>query len=148
MKIINAGNKHITAAAKILFEEYYSSLAIAKKTLRAWIKKNQCFVAIENRKVVGVLRYTRDFSHYANYIEDIAVPKRHRGRGIARELLQKFIEVSKKETPKRQKYALSSTDTSNKISRKMHLKLGFREIGRLKGLHYGKDEIFFAYKLR
>ena len=148
MNVIRTRPKHITSAARILFEAYYSSLAKAKKDLRTWTARKQSLVAVDGEKVVGVLMYTRDFSHYANYIEDIAVAKVHRRKGVAKKLLQKFIEVSRKETPKKQKYALSSTETSNKTSIKMHLNFGFREIGRMEGLHFGKDEIFFAYKLR
>ena len=148
MKVVRIGKRHIDAAAKILFDAYYSSLARAKTDVRSWTERNQSFVAVENGKVVGVLMYTRDFSHYANYIEDIAVAKVQRRKGIAKKLLQKFIDVSRKETPKKQKYALSSTETSNKVSIKMHLNFGFSEIGRMKGQHFGKDEIFFAYNLR
>lgn len=48
---------------------------------------------------------------------------------------------------KKQKYALSSTDVSNKASINLHKKMGFKEIGILKGLHYEKDKVFFTYKL-
>ena len=140
--------KHVNAAAKILFEAYFSPLSNAKKHLNKKIKTKESFVALDGKTVAGVLIYARDYSHYANYAEDLAVSKKHRGKGFAGALLKKFIEVSRKETPKKQRFALSSTDASNKASINLHKKAGFKEIGRLKKLHYGKDEVFFAYKLR
>lgn len=148
IKIVDMQRIHVVAAAKILFEVYYSSIDSAKKRLLQKIKTKESFVALDNNVVLGVLAYARDYSHYANYAEDIVVSKKHRKKGIAQKLLEKYIEVSRKETPKKQRYALSSTDITNKASINLHKKVGFREIGRLKGLHYGKNEIFFAYKLR
>jgi len=130
-----------------LFEAYYSSLASAKKELKINIKRKEVLVAVD-KEVMGILNYARDYSHYANYVEDIAVSKKHRRKGVSKALMKKFIQISKKETPKKQKYALSSTEVNNKASIKMHLKFGFKKIGTLKGLHYGTDEAFFAYKLR
>ncbi len=147
IKITLTQGKHVSAAAKILFEAYYSSVSNAKSDLNKKIKTKESFVALDGGEVVGVLIYARDYSHYANYAEDIAVSKKHRGRGIAKALLKKYVEVSRKETPKKQKYALSSTDVSNRASIGLHKKAGFKEIGRLKGLHFGKDEVFFACKL-
>lgn len=141
-------NGHIVPTAKVLVEAYFNSFEEARNRLRFKVKTKECLVAFRDNDVVGVLVYHRDYSHYANYIEDIAVSKKHRRRGVARGLLKKFIEISKKETPRNQKYALSSTRVKNKASIGMHLKCGFKEIGRLKGLHYGEDEIFFAYLLR
>ena len=63
-------------------------------------------------------------------------------------LLKKYVKISKAETPKKQSYALSSTNIDNQISIKMHLKFGFEKMGILKKLHYGRDEIFFRYNLR
>lgn len=147
MKVILASKKHLVPAAKILVEAYYPSMADATKWLIQRIKRKEVFVALEN-DVVGVLVYTRDFSHGLNYIEDIAVSKKFRRKGIAMQLIRKFIQISRKETPKNQKFALSSTNTTNKASFRMHAKAGFKKIGRLKGIHYGKDEVYFAYKLR
>ena len=76
------------------------------------------------------------------------VAKKHRRKGIAKILLDKYIEVTKKEQPKKQKYALSSTDVTNIPSIKLHLNYGFEKLGRIKELHYGKDEIIFGYKLK
>ena len=81
------------------------------------------------------------------FIEDLAVSKEYRGQGFAKALLQKFIEISRKEQSKKQPYCLSSTDVTNKASIKLHLRVGFKKLGVIKELHYGKDEIIFGYKL-
>src|SRR3989338_376332 len=126
--------KHVSDAARILFGAYYRSLRDAKARLRKRIQTRESFVAVDKGKVVGVLIYARDYSHYANYAEDLAVSKTHRGKGIATALLKKYLDASRKETPTRQTYALSSTDISNTASVSLHKKVGFKEIGRLKGL--------------
>lgn len=148
MRIIAARKRHVDTAAHILAEAYYDSFKEAKRRVIQKMKTKEIFVAIENGSVIGVMIYSRDYSHYANFIEDISVSIGHRRRGAALGLIRKFVEISRKETPKKQKYALSSTDARNKASISLHKKAGFMQIGRLRGLHYGKDEIFFAYELR
>ena len=148
MKVVFTSQEHVSAAAHILHLAYYSSLASAQKELIKKIKTKEYLVALEKNKVIGVLNYTKNYSHYANYIEDICVSQAHRKKGVAKILLQKYISLSKKQTPQKQKYALSSTDVSNTISLAMHRSFGFKEIGRIKALHYGKDEIIFGYDLR
>lgn len=148
IKISLAQTKHAQLGAKILNESYYDSISLAKQEIKLKIKTKECLVALVDKEVAGILLYTRSYSHYANYIDDIVVAKKYRGKGIAKLLLKKYIEISKKSTPTKQKYALSSTNITNKISINLHKSIGFKEIGTLKGLHYGKDEVFFAYKLR
>ena len=95
---------------------------------------------------MGFFTYLAQYSHHANYLADIAIAKNHRRKGYAKELLQKFIEISRKQRTGNA-IALSSTHVDNKASQKMHLSFDFKEIGRIKGLHYGKDEIFYGYDL-
>jgi len=130
-----------------LTEEYFDSIKEAKLFLKSKMKSKECFIVVEGSEVLGVMAYIKDYSHYANFLSDITVSRKHRGKGVAKELLKKFIEMSRKEQPKKQPFALSSTVITNKKSIKMHLNFGFKEIGRIKKLHYGKDEIFFGYKI-
>ena len=146
MRVIRTQKKHIVKAAKVLHSAYFDTIAEAKKDLRESIKNS--FVVVEGDEVMGVCTYAPDYTHYAHYLTDIVVAKKHRRKGVANLLLQKFIEVSKKEQPRKQPYAYSSTDVTNKASIKMHLGFGFKKVGIIKKLHYGKDEIFFGYKLR
>ena len=147
MKIILARKEHLSQAAKILSSAYLNSFKEAEELILNKIRFKECFIAVEKNKVLGVLVYNRDYSHYANYVSDIAVAKNHRRKGVANSLFEKFIAVSKREQPKKQKYALSSTVISNKVSVKMHLNFGFKKLGVIKNLHYAKDEIIFGYKL-
>jgi len=146
MRIVTIKEDHKKAAANILNSGYISPKEFGQ-FLNQRIKLKEGFVAVINQRVVGVLLYARDYSHYANYITDIIVGKDYRRKGVATKLLEKFIQVSRKEQPKKQEYALSSTHVDNKASIKMHLSFGFEELGRVKKLHYGKDEIIFGYKL-
>lgn len=146
MKLLLATRKHISEIAKILHEEWYPTLKEAKKKVSRKIKDKECIIAVDS-DVVGVLMFSRDYSHYANYCEDLMVPKEHRRKGIAMRLLKQFTKMSLKEQPKKQRLVLSSTDVSNTASIKLHLKMGFKKIGKLKGLHFGKDEVFFGYRV-
>ena len=148
MKIIPLKKEYVSQTAEILVEAYWNSVDEAKNELFKKIKSNECFIALENKEVAGVFIYMKNYSHYANYLEDLVVSKKYRGQGVANRLLEKYILISRGETPKKQKYALSSTHSFNKISIKTHLKSGFKKIGLIRGLHYGKDEIFFGYNLR
>jgi ribosomal protein S18 acetylase RimI-like enzyme len=147
MKAIIAKKEHVNKIAKVLKDAYFKSLSEARARAKEKIENKECIIVAGKKDVQGVLMYARDFSHYANYIEDLAVSKKHRRKGIASTLLARFLEISKKEQPKKQKYVLSSTDVTNKASIKLHSKLGFEKIGKIKALHYGKDEIFFGYKI-
>ncbi len=130
LKIRKATKKDLNQITKVLLEDYLGSKKEAREISKESIKNKTCLIAIE-KEIVGILIYVKAYSHYANYIEDLIVSRKIRGKGIARKLIKKFLEISKKETPKNQRYALSSTDTSNKISIKMHKNLGFKEIGKI-----------------
>ena len=147
IRVIRIKDKHIREAAKVLAEAYNISVNNAKKDITSKKRNEKWFVAIKDNRVAGVLGYFFDYSHYANFIEDLAVSKKYRRQGVGKALLHKFIEISRKEQPKKQPYCLSSTDVTNKASIKLHLGFGFKKLGTIKKLHYGKDEIIFGYKL-
>lgn len=145
--IIKAEKKHLQIIAELLVQEWYDSIEEAKEQVILKINNNECYIKLINEEIVGLFMYSRDYSHYANYLEDLLVAKKYRRKGIALELLKKYIEISKRETPKKQKWALSSTDKNNLASIKTHIKAGFEEIGIINGLHYGTDEIMFGFNL-
>ena len=113
MKIIQAKKKYLNQCAKILTEAYFDSFKEAKEHFNKKIKYKEFYIAIEGDEVLGLFSYRRDYSHYANYLTNIVVAKKHRRKGIAKKLLDKYIERCKKEQPKKQKYALSSTKITN-----------------------------------
>ena len=148
MKVVRCTTKFLEDAAKILVTAYFGSLKEANKYLLEKIKSGECYVATQGNEVLGFFCYEKDYSHHANFLSDIVVAQKYRRKGVAKQLILKFIEVSRKETPHKQKYVLSSTDVTNIASIKMHLKIGFEKLGKIKRIHYGKDEIFFGYALR
>lgn len=143
-----AHKKHVLKTAEILVEAYYDTFNSAKQTLKKKILKREVLVALEKNMVQGVLIFTKDFSHGANYIDDIVVAKSRRRKGISLKLLKKYVDISRTQQPREQKYALSSTNVNNKISITMHKKFGFKVLGTIKKLHYGTDELIFGYPLR
>jgi ribosomal protein S18 acetylase RimI-like enzyme len=145
MRVEPCTPEHTETAAKILHDAFFDTHAEAQ----AWVEEaiETSLICVEGEEVLGCLIYEKDYSHYANYIADIAVAKEHRRKGVALKLIEAFIERSKKEQPKKQPYALSSTDVTNEASIALHKKAGFIELGIVKKLHYGKDEVFFGYKL-
>lgn len=147
MKITFAQKKHTLNASKILVEAYYDTLKSAKQVIKRKISSKEVLLALEGETVVGVLIFTKDYSHYANYIEDIVVSNGHRRKGISQKLLARYVKISRKQQPKKQKWALSSTNVKNNASIKMHKKFGFKVLGIVKKLHYGTDEIIFGYRL-
>ncbi len=148
MEIILADKRYANQAANLLLKAFFGSFSQAKKEIEEKIKSRECYLAIKNNRIVGMFLYARNYSHYANYLEELLVQKKYRRKGIAMALLEKFVEISKKEQPKKQRYVLSSTNKNNKASINMHLKFGFKKSGIVHNLHYGNDEMFFVYKLR
>ncbi|MBI2444873.1 GNAT family N-acetyltransferase [Candidatus Micrarchaeota archaeon] len=134
-------------ATGILAEAYYSSASDAARVVRPAIRQKRCIIAEIDGQCAGVLAYARDYSHYANYVMDLAVSPPFRRHGAALALLKDFVARSRKEQPQKQRLALSSTKAKNKASIRLHQKAGFKKIGMLKGLHFGEDEIFFAHRL-
>lgn len=129
----------------LLADVYGVPLASIKNDMR---DSGESFIlAVDGETVVGVLGFFFDWSHYANFVEDLAVSKEYQRRGIASSLLSMFVEVSKASTPGRQRLCLSSTTTDNEASITLHIKCGFERLGVLKKLHFGKDEVFFGHRL-
>ena len=102
MKVILAKTAHITQSAEILKKAYFESLKEAKEFLKEKLRKKEFYVAVENNEVLGLFTYRRDYSHYANYLSDIIVADEHRRKGIAKELLKKYIELRRKKQHKKQ----------------------------------------------
>lgn len=142
-----ATEKHINAIATILHTEWYDSVEEAQQEVTKRVSSQECVIACSDTTIVGILMYAREYSHCANYCEDLIVHKDHRRKGIGLALLKKYVEISKIETPKKQKYALSSTDVNNTASQALHKKAGFKDLGVLKQLHFGRDELFFGFDL-
>ncbi|MCE7735354.1 MAG: GNAT family N-acetyltransferase [Candidatus Heimdallarchaeota archaeon] len=146
LSIIESHKKFENDFSKKFIGVYFDSEEAGKQYFNQHSKSNRLFLMFENSKLVGFFYYLFQYSHHANYLADICVSKSSQGKGYSKHLLAKYVEISK-EQRKKNKITLSSTHLDNKASQKMHLKFGFEEIGILRGLHYGTDEIFYAYNL-
>jgi ribosomal protein S18 acetylase RimI-like enzyme len=148
MKIRKATSRDVKRAGELLSKEFSEGLADTIKDLRSRLGFGEVHVAVEDGKVIGVISHIKSWSHFSNYLEGIVVDKKYRGLKVGMKLLDYYIGICRKDQPKKQRYALSSTDVKNKASIKFHRKFGFKELGRIKGLHYGRDEIVFGFDLR
>ncbi|MFA4887347.1 MAG: GNAT family N-acetyltransferase [Candidatus Nanoarchaeia archaeon] len=148
MQVLLAKKGDRAGIVRLLLEDFFDSKKEAEKCFLENLKKKQVWVLEDKKVILGVFAYTRAYSHEANYLEYIAVDKKYRGNGLSKKLLERYIRVSKKEQSAKQRFVLSSTKCSNLVSIRMHLDFGFKQMGVLKKLHYGEDEIIFAYPLR
>ena len=105
------------------FTDYFDSESEAREHFRKYLNTEKLFLLFVENKLAGFFNYYFQYSHYANYLEDIAVNEKFRGKGLSKDLLRKYIEISKGQKTKN-KIALSSTHTTNNVSQKMHLSFG------------------------
>lgn len=147
IQIVLAKESQVDEVAKIFTNEHFDSFEEVKEHYLKKIKTKEAYVALLNGEIVGAFGYRRVILTMEIIFPNIVVSDDHRRKGIATALMNKFIEVSKKEQSKKQKYALSSTSVTNEASINMHLKFGFKNLGTIKELHFGEDEIFFGYDL-
>ena len=144
--VIPIEKKYMQEFIKVFNGDYFDSEDEAKQHFKDYLKKGKLFLLFINSDLVGFFDYLYQYSHNANYLHNLCIAKKFRGKGYSKHLLEKYIEISRKEKT-RNKIALSSTHKTNIISQKMHINFGFKEIGILKKLHYGQDEIFYSYTL-
>jgi ribosomal protein S18 acetylase RimI-like enzyme len=146
IKIIQIEKKFESDFAKTFNGSYFDSEEEAKQHFKEYLNSKRLFLLFLNSELAGFFNYYFQYSHYANYLEDICVAEKFRGQSCSNYLLSKYIEISQQQKSKN-RIALSSTHKANVASQKMHKSFGFKKIGTLKELHYGEDEIFYAYSL-
>ena len=146
IEIIPTSQEHEPLFVDSFVDDYFDTEEEAREHFKDQLEKNTCFLLFVNSELAGFFDYIKKYSHDANYLSNISVNKEYRGKGYSRNLLEKYIEISKREKT-HNNIALSSTHKTNITSQRMHIRFGFKEIGVLEGLHYGEDEIFYAYKL-
>jgi ribosomal protein S18 acetylase RimI-like enzyme len=146
IRVIPAEDAHKDMFVKEFTGCYFDSEETAKDHFDRNCSSERLFLLFTGSALAGFFNYRLRYSHYANYLEDICVSGRFQRKGLSRYLLEKYIEISRGQMTKNS-IALSSTNMSNTISQKMHESFGFRTIGVLKGLHYGEDEVFYAFDL-
>jgi len=146
IKIIPIKKKYEKEFIRVFNKDYFDSRGEAKEHFREHLEKKRLFLFFVDSKLIGFFDYIHQYSHNANYLYNLCIAKKFRKNGYSKYLLKKYVEISREEKT-RNVVALSSTHKTNIASQKMHLSFGFRKIGVLKNLHYGEDEIFYAYDL-
>ncbi len=146
IKIIQIEKKYEDEFVKTFNGSYFDSIKEARQHFNEYLKNKKLFLLLLDSELAGFFNYYFQYSHHANYLEDMGVSKKFRRKGCSKHLISKYIEISKEHRSKN-RIALSSTHKKNIASQKMHINFGFKKIGILKGLHYGEDEIFYSYDL-
>lgn len=147
INIIPIQKKYKNQFVKTFGKRYFNSENKAKQHFKEYLRSERLFLLFINHELAGFFNYYHQYSHYANYLEDICIGEKFKGQNYSKYLLSKYIEISKQQKTQN-KIALSSTRKTNIHSQKMHKNFGFKKIGTLKELHYGEDEIFYAFSLK
>ncbi len=109
------------------------------------IKNKEIFVVIENKQMIGIVSFTKAWWRGADYLDEVVVDERYRGKGIATKLIKTFEKDARKRKARR---IFSSTQPSNKASIKMQQKLGYKRCGFVDDMfEEGQKEIIFSKKL-
>lgn len=144
MKIRFMKKEDISRSTKLYYEIWPEDKGI-KKYFQEKVKKKEGYVAIENKKIAGILAFTKIFFDEADYLDEVIVVKKFRNRGIASTLIKKFEENAKKRKSRR---IFSSTEPTNKISIKMHKKLDYKRAGYIDDMWKEREkQIIFSKKL-
>lgn len=124
-----------------------------KKTLEKIEKKKAVqLLVFSSNKLVGISEINlRDkaLSHAGMF--GISITKEHRGEGIGKKLMEIVLKEAVENLPQLRIVTLG-VFSNNLLAKKMHLKFGFKEFGRLPEgiLHRGKyvDHIYMYKKVR
>ena len=81
----------VSVVHRFLSEESYWAKAIPPETLERAIEHSLPFAALEGDALVAFARVITDQATFA-YLADVFVLRSHRGRGIARQLLQTILD--------------------------------------------------------
>lgn len=147
MKTLVANNNNLKGFLTLVKER--DLLHRKKERMSYWNKKfkelvstKHLLMTYDKNMAVGFLYYSEDIGPFDGpYIELVYVKKDHRKMGVAKSLFIYLEKISKK---KGYKILVSSTETTNKISIKMHKFLKFKQCG-----YFNKKpkEIFFCKNL-
>lgn len=122
---------------KEYWERKFTKLAKGKRLL----------LALDRGKPSGFLYFTLEFIDYpAPYIELLFVTKKSRRKGTASRLVRKFEHIA---SVKGFDKIFSSTNPDNKISLRLHKKLGYKKCGYIDGIETPTSrEIFLSKNLK
>lgn len=110
------------------------------------IKKKEILVAIDNNKLVGILGYAKFFWDKIDFIDEVIIDNKYRRKKIAIALIKRLEKESKKRKARR---IFSTTEIWNKISIKMHKRLGYKRCGYVDNMwEEGVREIMLSKKIK
>jgi len=111
------------------------------------IKNKEVLLAYDGKKPVGICTFelkSMIFSRAA-YLDNIAVIRDYRKKGVGRLLFDKFLRLARAKGVRR---VFSNTWPSNEASINFHKKLGFKYCGKIEKASDEKEAyIFFSKKL-
>ena len=133
--------EHLEKIKDILQEEYddFWNYNILKKELDN--ENSQYLVVIENEDILGFagIQFILDEADITN----IVIKKSERNKGIGTELLNKIVEIAKKNGAKS---LTLEVNENNKYAIKLYEKFDFEEIGRRKKYYNGIDTAIIMKK--
>ncbi|MBI2578609.1 MAG: GNAT family N-acetyltransferase [Candidatus Aenigmarchaeota archaeon] len=111
------------------------------------VMEKRLVISLDKGKPSGFLYFTFEFIDYpAAYVELIFVSKKSRRKGSALYLLNRFERLASENGFVN---VFSSTNPSNRISLKLHKKLGYKECGFIYGIENRRSkEIFLSKELK
>ena len=137
--------KKITLKDKKDFDKFDKSEweIFNKENNYKWKDKKISFVALDNKKIIGILRLK--INGGATYIEDIIVKKNFRKNGVGFSLIQTAEAVSKEN--KCHVIYLQTTE-KHKSAIKFYKKMKFKKVATLKKNKNNFDCYFFEKRLK
>ena len=135
IKIVKGTCEHIKDCEEALLksslgEQYFSSEKSALKTIEEALDKGNLYVAITDNICVGFIFYiTNGAFHSYPYLHLIAVKEEYRGKGIGKQLVEFFENISGKD-----KFFLAVADYNEKAKR-FYESIGYCQVGEIPGLY-------------
>jgi len=124
-----------------ILNEWVKKENARKDSIYKAIQKGDCFVAIEDGKIIGYVIFSRSF--FENwFIKLLYVDEAYRRKGVATSLLN---EVNKQCVTEK---LFVSTNESNEAMKSLLNKLGFVQTGYLDNVNNEEKEIFYVKKLK
>ena len=115
-----------------LWDTYFKSNTSAENNIKERITKKQIYVALNKKdKCIGFMGVINNgcFRKFS-YLSLIAVKKRYRGKGIGKELINKFEEIGFKKANR----AFLLVSNFNKKAQLLYKKLGYKKVGKIPDL--------------
>lgn len=110
-------------------------------------KEKEVFVAVVGNKVVGYITFDNKlWSRDTIFVDELAVDRGYRNKGIGKQLLDRVKDKAKKERVRR---IFLDTEKTNRKAIKFYLKNGFKKSGYINDMHKERLRcVILSYKVR